>query len=156
MGTVQSFEDVVAAHGVTVLRVCRAIVGPDDADDAWSETFLAAFPAYYALPADANLEAWLVTIAHRKSIDVLRSRARRAVPLGELPEIETHDRHTDSELWGAVAQLPTKQRMAIAYHYLAGMTFAQIADITGGTDAAARRAAADGMKKLRKHYDNVD
>ncbi|HEY1640639.1 MAG TPA: sigma factor, partial [Streptosporangiaceae bacterium] len=66
----QPFEAVVAAHGATVLRVCRAVLGPADADDAWSETFLSALRAYPDLPADANVEAWLVTIAHRKAIDV--------------------------------------------------------------------------------------
>jgi hypothetical protein len=30
----QPFEDIVAIHGATVLRVCRAVLGPSDADDA--------------------------------------------------------------------------------------------------------------------------
>ena len=72
----QPFEQVVAAHGATVLRVCRAVLGPSDADDAWSETFLSAMRAYPELPGDANIEAWLVTIAHRKAIDVARAAAR--------------------------------------------------------------------------------
>lgn len=38
----QPFETVVARHGTTVLRVCRALLGPADVDDAWSETFLSA------------------------------------------------------------------------------------------------------------------
>ena len=68
------FETVVAAHGGTVLRVCRAVLGLADADDAWSETFVAAMKAYPDLPRGANVEAWLVTIAHRKAIDVARRR----------------------------------------------------------------------------------
>jgi DNA-directed RNA polymerase specialized sigma24 family protein len=48
------------------------LLGPVDADDAWSETFLSALRAYPRLPADANVEAWLVTIAHRKAIDLIR------------------------------------------------------------------------------------
>jgi hypothetical protein len=79
----QPFETVVATHGATVLRVCRAVLGGTDADDAWSETFLSAMKAYPDLPADANVEAWLVTIAHRKAIDVTRARARRAIPVAE-------------------------------------------------------------------------
>src|SRR6516165_5408452 len=58
-----SFETVVTDHGATVLRVCLAMLGPTEADDAWSETFLSAMKAYPELPADANVEAWLVTIA---------------------------------------------------------------------------------------------
>ena len=70
------FETLVEQHGGTVLRVCRVVLGVHDAEDAWSETFLAALRAYPALPDDANAEAWLVTIAHRKAIDVLRTRNR--------------------------------------------------------------------------------
>ena len=64
----QPFEEVVSRHGPTVLRVRRAVVGATDADDAWSDTFLSALKAYPNLPEDANVEAWLVTIAHRKAI----------------------------------------------------------------------------------------
>ena len=86
MNPKRPFESVVAAHAATVLRVCRAVLGAADAEDAWSETFLSAFRAYPDLPADANVEAWLVTIAHRKAIDVGRARARRATPVHDLPE----------------------------------------------------------------------
>ena len=82
----EPFEDVVARHGPLVLRVCRAVLGPAGADDAWSETFLAALRAYPTLRPDSNVEAWLVTIAHRKAIDQLRAAARRAVPAGDLPD----------------------------------------------------------------------
>lgn len=149
------FEQVVARHGATVLRVCRAVVGPDDADDAWSETFLAALRAYPSLDPGTNLEAWLVTVAHRKAIDVLRARSRRPQPAAHLPE--AHDGAAGpgeqvAEVWYAVAALPDKQRLAIAYHYLAGLPFADVAAIVGGSTDAARRAAADGMKNLRRQY----
>ena len=73
-------------HGAMVLRVCRAVLGGADAEDAWSETFLAALKAYPELPDDANVEAWLVTVSRRKAIDVVRAAARRAVPVAEVPE----------------------------------------------------------------------
>src|SRR5580698_8531657 len=100
----QPFETIVAEHGATVLRVCRAVLGPADADDAWSETFLAALRAYPQLPADANVEAWLVTIAHRKAIDITRTAARRAVPAGDLPETAASPRpERDDDLADALA-----------------------------------------------------
>ena len=86
------FEQIVADFGPMVLRVCRAVVGPDEAEDAWSETFLAALRAYPQLDEGANVEAWLVTIAHRKAID-----ATRAAAVGEhrvtLPGEQLPDRH---------------------------------------------------------------
>ena len=134
-----------------MLRVCRAVVGPDDAEDAWSETFLAALRAYPSLPAGANVQAWLVTIAKHKAIDAHRAAARRPVLVPELPERGTvppvpgeHD-----GLWAALRSLPQRQREALAYHHLGGLPFAEVAVLLGSTEAACRRAAADGMKKLR-------
>jgi len=148
----QPFEAVVAAHGATVLRVCRAVLGPADADDAWSETFLSAMKAYPGLPAHANVEAWLVTIAHRKAIDVTRAAARRAVPVADPPERATEDETGGTgDLAEALAGLPAKQKLAVAYHYLAGLPYAEIAAILGGSTDAARRAAADGIATLRKN-----
>src|ERR1700746_3638863 len=149
----QPFEKVVAQHGDTVLRVCRVLLGVHDAEDAWSETFLAALRAYPDLPDTANTEAWLVTIAHRKAIDVLRARKRLPAPREEVPEAPTAPAvrgDKDAALWQAVAALPDKQRQAVAYHYVAGLPYAEIAVILGGTTDAARRAAADGIKNLRK------
>jgi len=154
----QPFETVVTEHGATVLRVCRAVLGPADADDAWSETFLAAMRAYPDLPEGANVEAWLVTIAHRKAIDVTRAAARRAVPVAQPPDdaaapaADGPGHGLDSDLVGAVARLPAKQRQAVAYHYLAGLPYADVAAILGGSADAARRAAADGIAALRRSY----
>lgn len=151
----QPFEAVVARHGAMVLRVCRAVLGPADADDAWSETFLAALRAYPELPGDANVEAWLVRIAHNKAIDVTRAAARRALPVADVPERPARADGRELDLAAAMAALPRKQREAVAYHYLAGMPYADIAAVIGGTTDAARRSAADGIAKLRKTYAGV-
>jgi RNA polymerase sigma factor (sigma-70 family) len=105
------------------------------------------------------VEAWLVTIAHRKAIDVLRSRKRQPVPVEELTEAPTtlgvpgaDAGGADDGLWHAVRSLPDRQRQAVAYHYVAGLPYAEIAQIVGGTTDAARRAAADGIRNLRRNY----
>ncbi|WP_202564469.1 RNA polymerase sigma factor [Agreia sp. COWG] len=153
------FERVVALHGPSVLRVCRAVVGVDDADDAWSETFIAALRAYPGLPDDANVEAWLVTVAHRKAIDLLRARNRRAITVETLPEPAARDGIAsqkgpadDLELMDAVGRLPERQRQCVAYHYLGGLPYRDVAELVGGTAEAARRAAADGIRSLRRSY----
>jgi len=150
------FEQIVTEYGPMVLRVCRAVLGPVDADDAWSETFLSALAAYPRLDETANVEAWLVTIAHRKAIDVIRAGARRPVPAGELPDEPARGPGQpgdwDGDLWDALRALPDKQRLVVAYHYLAGLPYQEIAAIVGGTADAARRAAADGIRNLRRSY----
>ena len=150
------FEQAVRRHGTTVLRVCRAVLGPGtDADDAWSETFLAALRAWPDLTEDTNVEAWLVRVAHRKALDITRARARHAVPVQDLPEQPSrlgNPGEDDYGVWRAVAALPTRQRLAIAYHYLGGLPHAETAELIGGNAAAVRRAAADGIKSLRRVY----
>jgi RNA polymerase sigma factor (sigma-70 family) len=154
----QPFDGVVAEHGETVLRVCRVVLGTHDADDAWSETFLAALRAYPDLPADANVQAWLVTIAHRKALDILRARARHAIPVGEVPDRPSDlgvPDAVDHDLYQAVKELPDRQRHAVAYHYLGGLPYAAVAEIVGGTTDAARRAAHDGIRALRTNRSQV-
>lgn len=138
-------------YGPMVLRVCRAVVGPIDAEDAWSETFLSAMRAYPDLTPDVNVQAWLVTIAHRRAIDIGRSLSRAPAPVDVVPDTGQTDHH-DPDLWASLAALPDKQRRTLAYHFLAGLPYAEIAALLGGSTAAARRAAADGIKTLRSTY----
>ncbi|MDO9484527.1 MAG: RNA polymerase sigma factor [Actinomycetota bacterium] len=148
----QPFEHVVAQHAATVLRVCRFVAGPNDADDAWAETFISAMRAYPTLPPEANVQAWLVRIAHNRSIDIVRSRSTHASPSETLPHQDSTiglPEAQDHEIWISVAQLPPKQRLAIAYHYLGGLPFKEIAEILGGTTESVRKASSDGIKALR-------
>lgn len=148
----QPFEKLVTDHGAMVLRVCRATVGPVEAEDAWSETFLAALQAYPSLPADADVVAWLVTIAHRRSVDLLRRRGRAPVPVDPPPSPAGTDRDRAAELalYDALRGLTERQRLCVAYHHLAGLPYREVAALVGGTEAAARRAAADGIRALRR------
>lgn len=155
MSTRIPFERAVRDHGPTVLRVCRAVLGAGpDADDAYSETFLSALQHWPELPEDANVEAWLVRVAQRKAVDLIRAHAR-AVPTGNVPDRRSalgNPGAGEAELWDAVSALPERQRLAIAYHFLGGLPHGETAELIGGTAAAVRRAAADGIKTLRQRY----
>lgn len=155
----QPFDQVVAHYGAMVLRVCRSVLGPHtDADDAWQETFLAALRAWPRLPEDADVEAWLVTIARRKAIDVTRARARLPVTGDALPERATplgNPEEQQLDLWRDIATLPPKQRRAVVYHYIAGLPYADVAELIGGSTDAARRASADGVAALRRRHPDL-
>ena len=148
------FEEIVAEHGALVLRVCRALVGPADAADAWSETFLSALQAYPRLPPGSNVRGWLIRIAQRKAIDQIRGAARRPRPLPELPEVPDSEPEpepaADEELRGALDALPKKQRGAVIYRYLAGLPYAEVGELLGSNATAARRSVSDGIANLRK------
>lgn len=163
--TVQPFEYVVAEHGPVVWRVCRALLPAADADDAWSDTFLAALRAYPDLRPGSDVRAWLVTIAHRKAIDVLRRRKRLPLPVAQAPERPTDPTTAtglagaeppDDELWQLVAALPDKQRSAVLYHHVAGLPYAEIGRLLDCSAATARRRAADGIANLRARYRGDD
>ena len=148
------FEQVVAEHGPTVLRVCRAILGPTDADDAWTDTFISALRAYPDLPPGSNVRGWLVTIAHHRAIDHVRAAQRRPTPTDQLPEGATagHDLAGDddhAELRVALETLGPKQRAAVIYRHLADLPYAEVARLMGISESAARRNAADGVGNLR-------
>ncbi|HEV7863167.1 MAG TPA: RNA polymerase sigma factor [Acidimicrobiia bacterium] len=152
----QPFEEIVVEHGPVVMRVCRALLGPVEADDAWSETFLAALRAYPGLRPDSNVRGWLATIAHRKAIDQIRVRNRSPEPADDLSKGlargEAGPEPDDTELHGALAALPFKQRGAVVYRYLADLPYAEVGALLECSEAAARRNAADGIARLRRDY----
>ena len=152
------FEAVVDEHGTVVLRVVRALLGPTDAEDAWSETFLAALEAYPRLRPGSDVRAWLVTIAHHKAVDRLRAGSRAPVPTGEIASVagavdfDEGAAGRDPALWAALAGLPFKQRAAVAYHHLAGLPYAEVGALLGSSEVAARRSASDGLAALRRTW----
>ncbi len=144
------FQQVLDAHRDAVWRVCVATAGRQDAEDAFQEAWLAALRAYPRLPADANVEAWLVTIAHRKAIDVHRARARRAIPVETVPERPSLPPAVpDDALWDAVRDLPPGQRAAITLRYAGDLRPSEVAQALDISPEAARRRIADGLASLR-------
>lgn len=146
----------MAEHGAVVWRVCRAVVGTHDAEDAWSDTFLAALVAYPRLAPASNIRGWLVTIAHRKAIDRLRAATRSPLPVDPPPDravLPAEAPDLDCDLWAALSSLPDKQRQSVAYHHVAGLPYAEVAALLQTSPAAARRSAADGIAALRRLLD---
>ncbi|MDQ6748861.1 MAG: sigma-70 family RNA polymerase sigma factor [Candidatus Dormibacteraeota bacterium] len=147
------FQEFLDQHRDDVYRLLVAMVGRDDADDCFQETFLSALRAYPSLRAGSNLRAWVHTIARRKAVDTLRRR-RPVAPLEDHQEhLAAHgDGEATADLWSAVRALPEKQRWAIAYRYAVGLTSGETAAITGGSDAAVRQNTRDALRKLRVVY----
>lgn len=144
------FQRVLDEHRAAVWRVCVAVAGRQDAEDAFQETWLSALRAYPRLARDANVRAWLVTIAQRKAIDTHRARARRPVAAGELPDVPAPaDPEPDDELWDAVRALPPGQRAAVTLRYAGDLRPAEVAQALGISAEAARRRIADGLSTLR-------
>ena len=154
------FQHLLDLHQSEVYRFLVATVGAQEADDCFQETFMSALRAYPGLKRNENLRGWLFTIASRKAVDHHRAAGRRARPaddtvLGAVaapaPGVDAAD---GMALWTMVRRLPPKQLHAVAHRYLNDLDYREIAEITGGTEEAARRNVHEGVKKLREAYRN--
>ncbi|WP_205697616.1 RNA polymerase sigma factor [Conexibacter sp. SYSU D00693] len=133
-----------------VWRYLVAAVGRQDADDLFQETFMAAMRAYPREPI-ANERAWALTIAHRKALDHHRARARRPVPVQDVPEVGVVDGHRvlEEPTWAQVRALPPKQRAAVLLRFAGDLAHAEVAAALGISEEAARRNVHEGLRKLR-------
>ncbi len=143
------FQHLLDAHGVALHRFCVAQAGPDHGPDCFQETVIAALRAYPGLRDGTNLRGWLFTIAQRKVVDHHRATTRRPVPVDDLPEAAADPPAADGDLWARVAQLPDKQRGAIALRYLGDLPYVEIAAALECSEAAARQNVRAGLASLR-------
>ena len=150
------FQALLEAHRTDLYRFLVASVGPTDADDCFQETVISALRAYPRVRSDSNLRGWLLKIAQRKAIDSHRARGRRPLPVETVPEragVEAgSSRNSEPELWRAVRELPPKQRTAVFCRSVMGMSYAELAELLGCSEDAARRNVHEGLSRLRKEW----
>jgi RNA polymerase sigma factor (sigma-70 family) len=150
------FQALLEAHRTDLYRFLVASVGPTDADDCFQETVISALRAYPRVRSDSNLRGWLLKIAQRKAIDSHRARGRRPLPVEAVPERAGAEagsgRNSEPELWGAVRELPPKQRTAVFCRSVMGMSYAELAELLDCSQDAARRNVHEGLSRLRKEW----
>jgi RNA polymerase sigma factor (sigma-70 family) len=155
------FQSLIDAHGADVLGFLRAMAGPQDAEDVFQDTYLAALSAYPKADP-GNLRAWIFTIARRKAIDHHRRRVRRPEPVPEVERAATAGVSDqpggamNGEVWSLVAALPPKQRAAVALRFVADLRYREIGVALGVSEAAARRNVHDGLRNLRGEMNEED
>jgi RNA polymerase sigma factor (sigma-70 family) len=149
------FQSVLDEHREDVYRFLVALAGRQEADDCFQETLMSAIRAYPRLESDANVRAWLFTIARRKAVDAHRARSRRAIPVETVPEPATASSNgtgMDPELWRLVRELPPKQRAAVALRFVADLSHAEVGVALDCSEDAARRSLHEGVKRLREEW----
>jgi RNA polymerase sigma factor (sigma-70 family) len=147
-----AFQPFFLAQRGAVLRLLVGMVGPVDAEDCFQETFLKALRAWPPPVEGRQLDAWVLTIAHRAAIDHLRAGGREhavdVVPeqavVDDLAALEAED------LWHAVGSLAPRQRAAVVLRTVLDYSHAQSAEVLDCSEDAARRAYADGIAALRR------
>ena len=154
------FQQFLDAHRRPVLAFLRAMVGHDDAEDCFQETFLAALRAYEGMDG-AHPRAWVMTIARRKAIDHHRARARRPEPSEAVPELAAPAENgrlgdLDGAVWMAVAELGEAQRAAVALRYAGDLGYREIGVALDISEEAARKRVSDALRALRETIDREE
>ena len=140
-----AFEQFYRDHHVRIYNLAARIVGdPDDAADITQEVFLRAYAHPLQAGGDLRPEPWLYKIAVNASYDHLRRRAAQpSTPLDAVAEIPaTRDGFVDGEIARCVetclAGLTPRYRTALVLKDLHGLTHAEIAEVMGIHQGAAR------------------
>lgn len=160
-GDREAFQRLYRIHASRVFRFTASIVRDrGDAEDATAETFLQAWRDLPRLRDCERYEAWLLQIAHRRSLDQLRKH-RPLRPLDEAAEVaetrrdrspheSTQDAEDAARLRDALNELPESQRTVLTLRYLMELSHDEIASTTGRSAAAVRQLRQRGLASLRR------
>ncbi|MBG7698758.1 RNA polymerase sigma factor SigJ [Streptomyces sp. MC1] len=158
-------EDPLAAewerHQPAVFGVAYRLLGSvADAEDVAQDVWLRAAGA--DLRDIGDLRAWLVTVAARRSYDILKSaRFRRETYVGPwLPEpLLTGadaaqpvlvDESVSSAMLLIMEELSPPERVALVLHDVFGLEFGRIADVLGVSAPGARQLASRARRRVAR------
>jgi RNA polymerase sigma-70 factor, ECF subfamily len=135
------------------------------AEDAVQEGFLALWrTADRFLPERAKASTWVLTLVHRRAVDLVRrEERRRADPLDAGPETASTDTAEDSALLHlerervqtALGKLPDAQREAIELAYYGGFTQSELAERLGQPIGTIKSRMFAGLARLRDLLDDT-
>jgi RNA polymerase sigma-70 factor (ECF subfamily) len=129
------------------------------AEDVVQEAFLAIWRSAGRYVAErAKASTWILTLVHRRAVDVVRrEEPRRAEPLEAAPHEAGGS--TEDAAWlrlqrqrvkEALRQLPDQQREAIELAYYGGFTQSELADRLGQPLGTIKSRMFTGLARLRE------
>jgi RNA polymerase sigma factor (sigma-70 family) len=129
------------------------------AQDAVQEAFLAVWHSADRFLADrAKASTWILTLVHRRSVDLVRREdRRRGEPLERAPEAATTSTAEDEVALGfqrrvvqeALRRLPAEQREALELGYYGGLTQSELAERLGQPLGTIKSRMFAGLTRLR-------
>lgn len=152
-----ALEEVFNDLGGAVRSVAARVLRDNAlAEDVAQETFLGLWNAPEKFdPARGSLRTFLLTIAHRRAVDVVRSEVARSNREAR-PADEQHYDVAD-EAWTlvlsekvrqALEQIPEGEREAIALAYFGGLSYVEVATRLGQPEGTVKSRIRSGMRKL--------
>lgn len=153
----EAFGELVRRHGPVVYRVCRRLLGPSSADDAFQATFLILATRPESVRKAGSVGSWLVGVAGRVARQ-MRKRERRFTASGgrQPPEGLTADTPRSPEwveqfhiLDEELTRLPDRLRGPVVICLLQGRTQEQAVAELGGSVRTIRRRLEEAKQLLR-------
>jgi RNA polymerase sigma-70 factor (ECF subfamily) len=130
------------------------------AEDAVQEGFLAVWrTAARFVPERGRASSWILTLVHRRAVDLVRREERRRADTLETAPEQPARGSVDEEAWlrlqrervqDALRQLPDQQREAIELAYYGGFTQAELAERLGQPLGTIKSRMFTGLTRLRE------
>jgi RNA polymerase sigma factor (sigma-70 family) len=167
-------EQALAALYDRVGRVAYGIayrILRDDrlAEDAVQEGFLAVWRSAVTFSADrGKASTWIVTLVHRKAVDIVRrEQRRRAEPLevGPAQDVADPSGSAEDEAWlvferdrvqSALRALPDAQRETLELAYYGGYSQSELASKLGVPLGTIKSRMFAGLARLREVLDEAE
>lgn len=153
----ENYSGVVKSVAFRVLR--------DEAlaEDVVQDTFVTFWKAPHRFDPDrGSLRTYLLTIAHRRAVDIVRSEESRS--RRQLLPPDPHHFDVEDEVWtrslgdhvrDALSQLAEGEREAIAMAYFAGLSYVEVARRLGVPEGTIKSRIRSGMRKLASTLEEV-
>ncbi len=155
-GDQQAFNVIFERHAGSVRGYLQRLTGSVSvAEDLTQVAFLSVVKARGRFLPGARLKPWLYAIATNAARDWQRRGKFEAVTAdGSLPdtqaaEEESSDQGLQRRVRSAIEALPAAQKEAVVLHRFEGFSFAEIADVAGISESAAKVRAHRGYERLR-------
>jgi RNA polymerase sigma factor (sigma-70 family) len=139
------------------------------AEDAVQEGFLAVWrTAGRFVPERAKASTWIMTLVHRRAVDLVRrEQYRRTEPLESAAESApgAEEPPTDEAVWlrlerervrDALRKLPDQQRETLELAYFGGFTQSELADRLGQPLGTIKSRMFAGLSRLRELLGEAD
>jgi RNA polymerase sigma-70 factor (ECF subfamily) len=148
----------VERYTAVARRVARAVLGnPEDADDAAQDAMLSALLKLDQYDPRRPFGPWLMRIVANAATDRRRRRTvRRVEPLdlsltagGPRPDTTAERRVLGERLRQALAELPSRRRLAVVLFDVEGYSHAEIAGVLKIPEGTVRSEVFHGRRRLR-------
>ncbi|MCS7219721.1 MAG: sigma-70 family RNA polymerase sigma factor [Anaerolineae bacterium] len=148
-----AFSRLVEAYQTPVYNLAYRMLGnPAEAEDAAQETFLRAYAQLHTYRPEYKFSTWILSIASHYCVDRLRRRrfiwlSTDAEPIqqilharaaGEEPEAIALEAETRAEIQTVLDRLDPMYREPIILRYWHDLSYKEIAEVMGITEAAVK------------------